>query len=233
MESGTSLSYRGYLSIDELEQFADIEVTDQAEGLDQISQAEEIIDAYAGFQKKYFSDVSDGKISAAPSTSSFTLDSNHATEYNQVNYFVGCIVEMLSGAAAGQRRRITASTVDGVITCDAFSVNPGVGSFYRIFQVGKFPRYEDVHEYTYVQPPEIYKSIPENVKRAVAAQVQYMIEMGDDFFTTDSAEKSSESIGDYSYTQGSSGNGPMGLSRLIAPKAKAYLRGIRCIVGTL
>lgn len=226
-------SERGYLSQDELVQYADIAIDDTTEADDQISQAEEIIDAYVGFQKKYIRNIVDGKISTADSASQFVLDVNHYTEHPYVNYFTGCTVEMLSGPAHGQRRKIISSTDAGVITCNAFTVNPGAQSFYKIWQLGKFPRLEDVHEYTYVSPSEIYKSIPENVKRAVAAQVQYMIEMGDDFFSNDSSEKTSESIGDYSYQSGNGQNGPMGLSRLIAPKAKGYLRGIRCIVGEL
>lgn len=226
-------TYRGYLSFDELEQYANIVIDNDDEAIDQITQAEEFIDAYVGFQKKYICDILEGKISNAPSATQFTLDANHVDSFQYINYFVGCIVELVSGNAAGQRRKVTASTEAGVLTCEAFTVTPDVGSFYRIYQVGKFPRYEDVSEYNYATPPEIYKFIPENVKRAVAAQVEYMIEMGPEYFSGDTSEKASESIGNYSYTNASGQNGLVGLSKLIAPKAKAYLRGIRCIVGEL
>jgi len=231
--STTSGSWRGYLSIPELEQYANITVTNDDEANDQISQAEEIIDAYAGFQDKYVRCTSEGKMSAVASKSQFTLDALYNTQFPYKNYFVGCVVELLSGVSAGQRRKITASNENGVITCDEFITIPGVGDFYKIYQPGKFPRCEDVSEYTQATPTEIYKSIPDQVKRAVAAQVEYMIEMGPSFFANDTAEKTAESIGNYSYQNARGQNGVIGMTKLIAPKAKALLRGIRCIVAEL
>lgn len=233
MNSGSPISFRGYLSISELEQYANISVDDTDEAVDQINQAEELIDSYVGFQEKYIRDILEGKISNSSSTTQFTLDTNHLSSFPYVNYFSGCIVELVSGPASGERKKIASSTESGVITCEAFSVSPGVDSFYRIYQVGKFPRYSDVSEYSYSSPIEIYKFIPETVKRATAAQVQFMIEMGQDYFSTNASEKTSESIGNYSYQNAGNQNGLIGISKLIAPKAKGYLKGIRCIVGEL
>jgi hypothetical protein len=72
----------------------------------------------------------------------------------------------------------------------------------------------------------IYKFIPEQVKRACLAQVEYMIEMGDDFFNS-GADKKSEDIDNYRYDI------PKSVNRLVAPKAREYLQGIMNRKGNL
>ena len=106
---------------------------------------------------------------------------------------------------------------------------PDATSFYKIYQLGKFPRHCDVTFYSQQTPDTYYKQIPEAIKRAVAAQIEFMIEMGDNYFSGDDANKQSESIGDYSY---SNADGATGINRLIAPKVKMLLRGIKRRTGT-
>lgn len=216
-------SRRGYLSQAELEEFADITVTDSDEADDQISQAEEMIDTFVGFQEKYFENDLIGKASAGGETTQFTLDSIHKNNYPYVDYFKGLMVEIIGGTNAGQRKLITGSTTEGVITHEAFTTSNDDTTVYRIYQVGKFPRHCDVFANANESPQKVYKSIPEEVKRATAAQVQYIIEMGSKFFATDASQITDERIGDYSYSKQNSKDSS---APLIAPKAKMLLKGI-------
>ncbi|HYD35552.1 MAG TPA: hypothetical protein VD999_05770 [Vitreimonas sp.] len=216
-------SRRQYLAQSELVEFANITIEDATEADDQISQAEELIDSYVGFVQPFFCGKLEGKAFAGSATS-ITLESVHQNAYDD-NYFTYCFVEIIGGTGAGQRQKITASTKAGVLTTETFSTPPDSTSFYRIFQLGKFPREKDVTSYNRTAPTTYYKSIPEAVKRATAAQVEYKIEMGEKFFSTDSSDKTSESLGDYSYTK--EGRGDQGIgNKLIAPKARNLLRGL-------
>jgi hypothetical protein len=233
ISSSLPTSRRGYLSEDELEQFADITVTDTDEGSDRISQAEEMIDAYVGFQQKFMNGELVAPVSSATSLT-FTLYTRDQNVYEK-NYFVWCEVEIISGTGAGQRRRITASTKPGVLTvASAWTVTPDSTSFYRIYQLGKFPRYCDARLFSEVGDPVYLKNVPEAVKRATASQVQYMIEMGDKFFSTDQSEKVKERIGDYEYENASGGgSGTTGVHKLLAPKARSFLNGIKNRTGRI
>lgn len=223
-------SRRGYLSQSELAQFANITINDTDEADDVISQAEELIDAYVGAQHKAFHSDLVGPVEAAGSTS-FTLYSEQQDVYEQ-NYFKWCQVEIVGGTGEGQRRRITASTKAGVLTIDtAWDTTPDSTSFYKITQLGKFPRIIDQEYFSATGTPRYFKTIPENVRRAVAAQVEYYIEMGASFFSSDKSYKVSESIGDYSYSNANSGG--TGLDKLVAPKAQELLRGIRTRIGQI
>jgi len=221
-------SNRDYLTIAELEEFADITVTDETEGLDRISQAEEMIDAYVRFQEKFLEESIKG-LASSGSTSQITLQTDQQNVYDK-DYFLGCMVEIIGGTNKGSRKRITASTRAGVLTTDTFSSAIDNTSFYKIWQIGKFPRYCDVEFYDQNGTTQYFKSIPEAVKRAVAAQVQFMIEMGDAYFASDKADLQSESIGDYSYTKVAGGSS---LDKQIAPKAKILLDGIRNLKGAI
>lgn len=223
-----STSIRNYLSIAELEEFADITITDEAEGLDRISQCEEIIDAYVGFQDKFIFEPVVG-LAAAGGASSLTLQSDQINIFYK-DYFLGCLVEIIGGTGIGQRKRCTGSTYAGVLTTETFSTPLSTDSFYKIFQPGKFPRECDVEFYDQNNLTQYFKSIPEAVKRAVAAQVEYAIEMGDSFFASDKPQLQSESIGNYSYSKKSNSEGN---EVLIAPKAKILLRGIRNLKGVM
>lgn len=221
-------SRRNYLTTSELAEFADVTISNTTEALDQISMAEELIDAYVGFQESFMPEVYNGKAQAGGATS-LTLESTQTNSFD-TDYLVGAMIEIIGGTGAGQRVRITANTSAGVLTTETFTTPPNSTSVYKIFQVGKFPRFIDCWLNSNESPVKWYKSIPEAVKRATAAQVQYIIEMGPEFFATDNSNKMSERIGDYSYTN-AEGSGTV--NRLIAPKAKLLLRGIKNIKGMI
>lgn len=218
-------SKRGYLTQAELAEYADITITSATEADDQISQAEELIDAYVGFQQKAVRETIEGR-AASGGSSSITLEANRHQNVYQKNYFLYCQVEIVGGTGSGQRRICTASTYEGVLSVDsAWTTAPDSTSYYKIYQLGKFPRNKDEYFDGNVTPQIYVKSIPEAVRRATAAQVQYIISMGADFFSGESSTMQSETIGDYSYNRGA-GAGAGGGANLVAPKAKQYLRGL-------
>lgn len=230
ISSSLPTTRRGYLSQSELSQYADITITDTAEADDRIGQAEEQIDAYCGYIEKYMPHVVTGQCSAA-SSSSLTLEQSHQNTYDK-NYFKNCEIEIVSGTGEGQRRRVLSSLKTGVLTVsDSWSTTPDTTSIYRIYQLAKFPRPLDVEPITVSGETVIVKTIPEAVKRAVAAQVAFAIQKGDSFFQGDSVEKISEKIGDYSYEKSSTGSG--GFTKLVSPMAKMLLKGYVSKIGKL
>ena len=222
-------SRRGYLSQGELEQLANITITDTTEADDQINQAEEMIDAYVGPQDNYMKQKVTGTASAAASTS-ITLETSQQNTFD-IDYFKLCEIEILGGTGVGQRRKVTASTKAGVLTVGSdWVTTPDSTSVYKINQLGKFPRRKDVETYTSGPNTTYFKVIPEAVKRAVAAQVGYVVEMGDAFFAGDKSDMESESIGDYSYSKG---QGAASVYKLISPKAKILLKGLVNRTGSI
>ena len=222
-------SKRGYLNQTDLAEYANITITDATEADDVISQAEELLDWYVGFQDKAIREIYEGRVAASSSTS-ITLEANRHQNVFEANYFLYCQVEIIGGTGSGQARIVTASTKPGVLTVATWTTTPSTDSYYKIYQLGRFPRTKDSYYDGQVATPIYSKSIPEAVRRATAAQVQYIIKMGDNFFAGDATTLQSESIGNYSYSRGQNA---MGKESLIAPKAKMYLRGIINRKGTM
>lgn len=223
-------SRRSYLSQAELAQYADIQIIDPTEADDQISQAEEIIDAYVGPQDKFisrqYSETILGKAQSGDATH-VTLESRHMNIF-MINFLTGCEMEIIGGSCQGQRRIIVSNTYPNTVVTmrDAFDSPIDNTSLYRIYQLGSFPRKRDVYLDSINPPvPTYYKNIPEKVKRAVAAQVEFIIQQGANFFSSDEIFKHSERLGDYSYQKSADGSST-GIEQMIAPKAKIYLKGI-------
>lgn len=217
-------SRRGYVTTSEVNDFAGISNATDLE----ISEAEELIDAYVGYQCPFIEHPIVGKAQSG-NTTSFILETTHQNSF-QAGYLVGCFAEIIGGTGIGERKKITAQTADGHITTDAFTATLDSTSIYKIYQLGKFPRAEDVEFYSVDGSNTYYKSIPEMLKRAVAAQVEFVRAMGEDFFKTDQAEKVAEKIGDYSYQNA---QGVSSINKLIAPKAKHFLRGLTRRTGAI
>ncbi len=224
-------SRRCYLSQAELAQYADITITDTTEADDRISQAEEIIDAYVGPQGRFL-DYDIYGLAASGASTSLTLETAQQNNYD-INFFKWTEVEIVGGTGVGQRRTVTGSTKAGVLTVATWTSTPDSTSFYRIYQLGKFPRQCDVVTYSTGVPSQYYKQIPEAIKRATAAQVEYIIAMGDAFFKTDQSDKVRERIGDYEYENSASGVGKTGTIKLIAPKARTLLKGYKNRTGRI
>jgi len=207
---------RGYITEAELESYADIAVTDSDEAIERMNIAEELIDRYVGFQNSFMRYDIVGTASAG--TTLTLTDTNSGSQINSTteNRFSYCMLEIIGGTNAGQSRTIISNTTTGVLTVESeFSSAIDNTSVYRIYQLAKFPRSQDYKLVNSIY----YKFIPEAVKNATLAQVEYMIEMGDDFFIS-GVDKKDENIDGYSY------NIPKNVKRMIAPKSRMYLKGI-------
>lgn len=222
----TDTSRRDYVTAAEVLEMAGITPT-----VVEISEAEEIIDDYVGFQDKFMQIEFRGLISTG-GANNVRLDPRNQSNL-QADFLKGCWIEVTGGTGAGQRKKITAQTLAGYITLESdFGTALDTTSYYRIWQLGKFPRTQDV-EYDGLYTNKHYKNIPEAVRRATAAQVEYMSVMGDNFFASDKPDMEGESIGDYSYTKRGTGGSTTGASKLIAPKARVLLRGIANRTGAI
>lgn len=220
-------SRRGYVSKAEVAQFTG--ALENTIDDDIIGKAEEMIDAYVGFHKKFLEIKINGKASAV-GASSLTLQTNQQNVYD-VDYFVLCEIEIIGGTGAGQRRKITGSTKEGVLTVDtAWTTGLDTTSYYVIYQLGKFPRVSDVIYDSQNTPNTYYKTIPEAIKRATCAQYEYIVEMGASFFIGSASYVTSESIGDYSYQANSTVADNL---TYIGEKAQTFLRGYINRVGKI
>lgn len=218
-------SRRGYVTTTEVDALTGLTASTDV----QISEAEELIDAYVGFQKKFYNQQLSG-LASAGGTTSVTLNSDEVNIF-EIDYFKGMEIEIIGGTGIGQRTIISSSTKAGVLTFATAITGADATSYYTIYQLGKFPRTKDVFYDAETAPYQYYKQIPEAVKRATASQVEFMIKMGDAYFQTDKSNFESERIGDYAYDKGEGGGGH--LANMIAPKAKTLLRGIVNRKGTI
>lgn len=221
-------SRRNYLTQTELSEFADITINDETEADDRISQAEELIDSFVGHQEKFVKREVMGEVSSATSTK--IIDSGSGTALDVTDdHYANCEVEIIGGTGIGQRRTISSSNKDekSITVSSEFTTVPDSTSVFRIYQLGKFPRVRDC--FFSRDGEKTYKSIPEQVRRATAAQVAYMITMGDEFFSGNSSGITRERIGNYEYERNSQSES----QSLIAPRARQLLRGITNKTGKL
>lgn len=221
--SGVPTSRRGYLSQSELAQYANISIVDPVEADDVISQAEELIDAYVKYVLKDDTYTYEGQATSG-TTTTLVDDSADSPLDHDDDYFRLLEITIIGGTNAGERRTITSSTKSSkTITFPAFTSSIDSTSIYIIRQLGKFPRAQDV----FTRNEKTYKVIPEAIRRATAAQVEYIKDKGDKFFTG-GADFKSERIDDYSYERA---QGSQGVEAMIAPKARMLLRGFVKRIG--
>lgn len=218
-------SRRGYVSVAEVNEYAGLSlpaVTDEDDSSYLIiSKAEEMIDAYVGWQEKFFPLNLRGQVTAQDGQLIYDTSQISQVVFPD-GFYIGVEIEIIGGTGNGQRRIIQDSflTNKQLVVLKAWTVEPDETSFFHLYQLGKFPRVKDV----FINPVQTryYKSIPEMVKRATAAQVAYMQNMGDNFFETDAVDINSQRIGNYSETK-ATGN----TTRLLAPKARQFLTEIK------
>lgn len=204
------------------------EVTGATE--DQVALAEQLIDDYVGVQDRFIKHEVTGKVTG--SLSGKVVDENtNSPLFVTDNTYSHCVIEIIGGAGVGQSRVITASDQDERSVSfegDAFSPALDATSVYRIYQLAKFPRRKDSK--TPSGESIFYKYIPQAVVEATRAQTEFIIEMGEDFFQGEDSEMQSEHIGNYSYSRG---QGQGTIAKMLSPRARTLLRGIKNNTGRL
>lgn len=222
-------SQRNYTTIEEVEKFADIASIDDTEFEERMSQCEELIDAYLGTRDQFLPIELTGVVTSHSSNK--IVDMSSSTILGATDgYYAYCYVEIIGGLGLGERRFITDSDESEYsITYSGDTLNVDSTSVFRIFQLGAFPRQKDA----LLKNNRWYKVIPEPVRRAVAAQMQFMVQQGDEFFSSGVTDLQSESIGNYSYSRGGSDMAQTPNTKMLAPKTRALLRGYKSSIGTL
>lgn len=213
---------RGYLSKTELTAYAPGVTGTDPEKLALIARAEALIDSYIGHQDQAIYPLRD--LARAATDNTLQLSANDTQAANGVNYLKGCAIDIIDGTGEGQTRRISGSALDGTVTVsENWTTEPDTTSYYRVYQVGKLPRRgKDLTNDTVGGQNRYFRVIPVAVKQAVAAQAEYIQQMGDAYFTGGDSNMQSESSDGYSYTRGENGTNGKGL---IAPAARSYLAG--------
>ncbi len=226
-------SRRGYVAASEIAGLVSgfsAGVTDE-----QISEAEEIIDAYVGYQEKFIDIYYRGQCTVPGTTASKIIDNTGGNQLFRIdNYFIGCELECIGGTGIGQRGIIASSNrLEQSVTLAApFATAMDTTSEWKIYQLGKFPRSKDV--IVRRDSSVYYKSIPEAVKRATAYQVEFMLTQGQSYFASDETNMSSETVGNYTYIRGDRAAGaPSSLVSMISPRARAVLKGIKNSTGRI
>lgn len=217
------MTKRQYVSNSDIEQFSNIQVTDVTEAEDQITQAEEMVDSYVGFQEKHITGIYSGLATSGGADYLVDTSSDSPLKIFYDDYFTYCVVEIIGGTGKGQTSPVVSSDQSSnKIFVNGFSISPDNTSFYVIRQLGKFPRDCDA----FIEGYKYYKSIPEAVKRATLAQIEYLIEKGSDFFSG-AVDYESETLEGYSY------NLKKGKARFMSPTARNLLKGIMNIKGRM
>ena len=206
---------RGYITQEQANDF-----TGKSVPLDKISLAEAMIDAYAGAKRKFFRREQTG-VATGGSTTTLEDSSSNTPLTVDNNFYKGLVVQMLSGDNEGEIRSIEEQEIHQLTFHTAFSNAIKEGDAYLIYQIAKYPTFEDY----YVLQNFYFKIIPNQIKQATLEQVNYIMTMPDSFFAHIQS-KESETIGDYSYKY-------KNVRKDIAPKAKTALKGLRNIKGYL
>lgn len=198
----------------------------------QVALAEALIDDYVGFQPKFYQHDCVGTVSA--SLAGKVVDENsNSPLFVTDNTFSHCVIEIIGGSGVGQSRVITSSSQDErSVSFEGAAFNPALDdtSVYRIYQLAKFPRRQDSK--TPSGESIFYKFIPDAIKNATIAQTEFVIAMGDDYFTGDDSEMDSERILNYSYSRGGNA-GQSAQVKFVSPQARVLLRGYKNRTGRI
>ena len=205
-----------------------IETTDVSGSTEaQLALAEELIDQYVGPQPRFLHAQHNGQITAITNSDKTIADTGSNTNLGITNgQYSGAVIEIVSGTAAGVRGWIQSSDKDAksITLLAALSTLPAVGDYFKIYQLAKFPRQADM--YSSPDGLNYYRSIPEQVREACIAQVEFIIAKGAGYFTGDSSDFQSESFLNYSYSRGAGADAANSITKLISPQARTLLRGI-------
>lgn len=191
---------------------------------DTLNLAEELIDQYVGPQQSFQSFELIGRVQSSPAANQFNLQANKDQGAYQQDFFKNAEVEIVGGTGAGQIAHVLTNILPGLVTTyENFSSALDSTSIYKIYQLGKFPRMQDVYLDGYNSPVQYYKPVPIKVRDAVIEQCKFIIKMGANFFITDSYSMDAEVLDKYRYQRK---NLAGDINLLVSPTSKQLLKGI-------
>lgn len=195
-----------------------------------LKRAEAAIDDYVGPQNRSIEEDFRGQVTV--STGKVVIDTNPASQLHVTDgHFIGGVIEIIGGTGQGQARYISASSLanNSVTIVDDWTTPLDTTSFFRIYQLAQFPRIED----RYHSPNQLiyYKTIPDAVKQALVAQLEFIDAQGDAYFVGNDSDVQSEVIGNYRYVKGNVGQSSS--VSLLSPRARNLLRDYKRSGGEL
>jgi hypothetical protein len=212
-------------------------VTNEAVAATFISDAERVVDAFVGPGRKFYPRLG-GETAAEIASGATTLTAEIFGD-RRPDYWAagGAYITLVSAADSslnGERRLIVASLNPNTVTLvSGFDAVLAAGAQFYFQQESAFPRIWD--QDTWGNP-----DIPELLKAAVAAQVEYGIVYGSEAFglgDTDIAADTSGDITSRSYGSGYSESRDArrkdGMAVWIAPRARVLLRQLLSSTGRL
>lgn len=202
-----------------------------------ISDAERIIDAYVGPGPKFYPDLTGTLTSGVASgATAFPADiwgRRRPNYWAQGGAYVRIVRAIGAEAAVGQERLVVSSPneTESVTLASGFDVALPAGAEFEFSQESAFPRFWD-------QNPFASPTLPQLLKAAVAAQVEYGIFFGSEEFglgdptivTDEKGDVISRTYGS-GYSESRDARRRDGLSVWIAPKARVLLRKLMSNTG--
>jgi hypothetical protein len=214
-------------------------VTNEAAAAKFISDAEHIIDAYVGPAPKFYIGTTGSTASLIVSgATAFPADNwgqRHPNYWAQGGVYVE-LVDGIPAALVGQRRLIVASANGSVTLASGFDADVPAGALFNFDQHSRFPRYWDRMN---TDMPDM----PFELERATAFQVEYGFLFGSEALGLSESTVADGELGEIqsrSYASGyaesravGGASQKQGLALLIAPRARAELRGLLTSTGYL
>ncbi len=202
-----------------------------------ISEAERIVDVYVGPAQKFYTELT-GALSAQVASGATAWPASVFGDRDQ-NYWAagGVYVEIIKADAApslvGESRLVVASSGSQVTLASGFDAAAAVGTEFIYRQRSRFPRIQD-------SDVRGYPRMPDDLKPAVAYQVEYGILFGSEEFglgSTGVAIDPDDGVQSRTYGSGYSESRNTtqrrGLAVWVAPKARMQLRRLLNVTGRL
>lgn len=211
-------------------------VTNSGQAAQFISDAEAIVDRLVGGAPKFYPELT-GDLASAVASGATTWPSN-VFGSRRTNYWAkgGVYVEIqecTTGSLVGQKRLVVGSTDNQVTLASGFDAPVPVGTQFGFRQESLFPRAQD---YNVRGDPRM----PDDLKRAVAYQVEFAINEGSEAYGLSDPTIASDpdrGIQSRSYGSGYSETRvtteQRGLATYVAPKARVILRRLMSSTGRL
>lgn len=199
-----------------------------------ITDAERIIDAYVGPGQRFYPELTGNP--SANVASGATSFSAQVFGSRRPNYWAkgGAYIEILSGAdtaVIGTKRLVIASDGNTLTLDSGFAGALTTSTQFRFYQESQFPRWADGNILGDPRMPNVLKA-------AVAAQVEYGIAYGSEAFglgDSDVVDDEAGNVQTRSYGSGYSETRDTrrteGLARWIAPRARVLLRSLLTTTG--